>query len=64
LEVGDDGFLEKLRRRRRNLGLLMVEEYCGVLGDAVAAARRRRRRRRRVMMMSWVWLKVEDEVGF
>ena len=40
--MGDDGFLEKLRRRRKNLGLLMVEEYCGVLGDAVAAARRRR----------------------
>jgi len=33
------GFWEKLRRMRRNLGLLMLVESCGVVGSAVAAAR-------------------------
>ena len=33
------GLWEKLRRMRRNLGLLMLVESCGVVGDAVAAAR-------------------------
>ena len=33
------GFWEKLRRMRRNLGLLMLVESCGVMGGAVAAAR-------------------------
>ena len=38
MEVDGDGFWVELKRRRRNLGLMKVEEGCGVMGGAAAAA--------------------------